>query len=150
MSRSVHDNLVYLQVVDHENARIVLHTLHPQAEPEFTDVVFTDVIVHHFEQQTVGPESSVVLFDIEEEDPLPLLSHYEDLLKRTKNHGWPVTDYAGLEDLASKLTARGVSCFRVQGTAGLEGFVFAKELQLIARAEKAGPPDQPPQSGITE
>ena len=133
---SVHDNLVYAQIVDHEHASIVLHTGFPP-EAEFTDVVFSGVVVHHFEQQTVGPENHVVLFDIEEEDPTTLLEQYSELLNRTKNYGWPVSGYSGMEDLVARLTADGARCYRVQGNTGIEGFVFAKEVSIARRSSKA-------------
>ena len=55
MRDSVHDNWLYAHAVDHERCRIVLHTVYPHVEPpEYTDVVFEGVVVHHFEQQKGG------------------------------------------------------------------------------------------------
>src|SRR5262245_18735948 len=119
---SVHDNWLYAQAVDHERCRVVLHTVWPHGEPpEYTDVVFEGVAVHHFEQQMVGggPSPANVLFDVEEADPLFILGQYEGLLSRTKNYGWPVSNYDGLGDLAAQLTAGGARCFEVHGVGGL-------------------------------
>jgi hypothetical protein len=134
---SVHDNSVYAHAVDHEQSRIVLHTVYPHSDPpEYTDVVFEGVVVHHFEQQQVGPHANV-LFDVEEAAPLFILGQYADLLARTKQYGWPVLRYDGLEDLAIRLTAGGARCFEVHGVCGLHGFVFAASMELRARPSQA-------------
>jgi hypothetical protein len=146
MRESVHDNWLYAQVVDHERCRIVLHTVWPHCEPpEHTDIVFDGVVVHHFEQQKMssGPWPANVLFDVEEADPHLILGQYEELLARTRNHGWPVSRYDGLEDLVTQLTARGTRCFEIQSACGTHGFVFARSMELRAResrAEVGGPP----------
>src|SRR5258708_1754683 len=140
MRDSVHDNWLYAQSVDHERCRIVLHTVYPHADPpEYTDVVFEGVVVHHFEQQKVGGGlyPANVLFDVEEADPGFILSQYEDLLARTKNHGWPVFSYEGLEDLAAQLTAGGAKCFEVHGVCGVHGFVFAASMEFRTRLSRA-------------
>jgi hypothetical protein len=140
MRESVHDNWVYAQAVDHERRRIVLHTIYPHVEPpEFTDIVFDGVVVHHFEQQKVsgGQCPANVLFDAEESEPAIILGQYTELLARTKNCGWPVPEYADLDDLASRLTTSGAKCFEVQGTCGLHGFVFATSMEFRRRQSRA-------------
>jgi hypothetical protein len=100
MRDSVHDNWLYAHAVDHERCRIALHTVYPHVEPpEYTDVVFEGVVVHHFEQQKCGggPYPADVLFDVEEANPLFILGQSAALLARTKNYGWPVFRYDGLE-----------------------------------------------------
>ena len=138
--KSIHDNWVYAQVVDYEGCRIVLHTVFPHVEPpEFTDVVFEGVVVHHFEQQAFnsGHPPANVLFDVEESDPAFILGQYAELLARTKNYGWPVLDYGSIDDLVSRLTAGGVKCFEVHGTCGLSGFVFASQMEFRPRQRRA-------------
>ena len=137
---SVHDNWLYAQVVDHERCRIVLHTVYPHVEPpEYTDVVFEGVVVHHFEQQKVGsgPLPANVLFDVEVTDPQVLLGQYADLLARNKNYGWPVLNYKTLDDLVRQLTARGAKCFKVHGVCGVDGFVFAASMDFRPRNSRA-------------
>jgi len=47
---SVHDNIVYAFSVDCEGRRLILHTALRDREPQgFTDVIFRDVVAHHFE-----------------------------------------------------------------------------------------------------
>jgi hypothetical protein len=140
MRDSVHDNWIYAQAVDHERCRVVLHTVWPHSDPpEHTDVVFDGVAVHHLEQQKVGggPYPANVLFDVEEADPLFILGQYAGLLARTKNHGWPVSRYDDLADLAAQLTAGGARCFEVRGVCGVHGFVFATSMRLRARESRA-------------
>ena len=141
MSISLHDNWVYAHAVDYERSRIVLHTVDPHRRPpEYTDVLFEGVVVHHFEQQKVGggPYPANVLFGVGEADPSHVLREHEGLLGRTKGHGWPVPSYDTVGDLVAKLTATGAKCFRVTGAVGcgLDGFVFAATMQLRTRSER--------------
>lgn len=118
----------------------MLHTVWPHVEPpDYTDIVFEGVVVHHFEQQKVGddPYPANVLFDVEEADPLLILGQYEELLRRARNHGWPVTRYDGLADLVAQLTAGGARCFEVHGVCGLHGFVFARSMERRPRESRA-------------
>ena len=140
MPDSVHDNWVYAQAVDHERCRIVLHTVYPHVEPpEYTDIVFEGVVVHHFEQQKVGggPYPANVLFDAEEAPAREVLRAHLPLLERLRNYGWPVFKWSDLADLAEQLTAGGAKCFGVHGTCGLHGFVFAASMEFRARQGRA-------------
>ncbi len=143
MRDSVHDNLVYAQAVDYEHGRIVLHPVYQDIEPpEFTDIVFDGVVVHHFEQQAFrdAPIAANILFDAKESPPAFILGQYSELLASTKNHGWPVLAYDGLDDLVSRLTACGARCFKVHGACGLHGFVFAANMEFRSRPARAGHP----------
>lgn len=64
-SISVHDNFIYAYTVDCKNQRIVLHTAYLDNEPhEWTDLVFREVVAHHFEHV----QSDNIIFDVEEAD----------------------------------------------------------------------------------
>jgi hypothetical protein len=145
---SVHDNWVYAQAVDHERCRIVLHTFYPHAEPpEYTDIVFAGVIVHHFEQQAVGGgpyHPANVLFDVEEASARRVLGAHRPLLRRLRKYGWPVVEWSDLDDLAGQLTAGGAKCFEVRGTCGLHGFVFAVSMEFRPRPSRAEVTDAEP------
>src|SRR5262249_24955693 len=68
----VHDNWLHAHAIDHERGRIVLHTVYPHGEsPEYTDVGFEGLVVHHFEQQQCGgcPYPANVLLEVEEAEP---------------------------------------------------------------------------------
>jgi hypothetical protein len=138
---SVHDNWLYAHAVDHQRRRVVLHTVFTHVEPwEYTDVVFTGVVAHHFERQQFGGGEAPanVLFDVEEvSDLLGLLREYEELLRRTKGWGWPTLEYEGLDDLVAQVARAGARCFAVVGTWGLHGFVFARSMELRLRASGA-------------
>jgi hypothetical protein len=63
---SVHDNVVYAYAVLGEQRRLILHTEFRDGDAgEFTDVIFSSVIAHHFECVL----SSNILFGIDEVDP---------------------------------------------------------------------------------
>ena len=52
-------------------------------------------------------------------------------------HGWPVSQYDGLNDLAFKLTNGGAKCFEVHGVCGVHGFVFASSVEFRGRQSRA-------------
>ena len=140
-SLSVHDNWLYGHAVDHERRRIVLHTVHPHTgSPEYTDVVFEGVVTHHFELQRFGDYETApanVLFDVDEEDHIFVLTRYERVLRPLRGWNWPLESFDGMDDLAERLRADGVKCFQVEGTVGLTGFVLARSLELRPRAGRA-------------
>ena len=69
---SVHDNFVYAYSVDCEGRRLVLHTAFRDRPPqEFTDVVFRDVVAHHFEHVLPGN----ILFDVPHAQPTARREH---------------------------------------------------------------------------
>ena len=140
MEISLHDNWIYAHQVDCELRTIVLHTVYPRGiSPEFTDVIFGDVLVHHFETQCMSVDPSFpsnVLFDIEEEDAATTIDRYWGFISSKRNYGWPAGGWTTREDLVAKLTAQGHRCFHIQGTVGLDGFVFARTMSIAARAAK--------------
>ena len=139
----LHDNWIYAHEVDHDARVIVLHTFFPHSTPpEFTDVIFEDVLVHHFQKalMTVTRPPSNVLFDIEPGDPSSTLKPYWSFLFGLRQYLWPVSGWMGswntLEELAAILTSEGHQCFHVHGSFGLEGFVFARRMIVRARADR--------------
>jgi hypothetical protein len=140
MQTSLHDNWIYAHCVDHDSRLIVLYTLYPHGDTwEYTDVIFEEVLVHHFETQCMSDGSaypSNVLFDIETEDSKITLGRYWDFIVSKRNYSWPVSGWANLEDLAQLLARDGHSCFHVHGTAGLDGFVFARRMLLKSRTSR--------------
>jgi hypothetical protein len=141
---NLHDNWIYAQSVDHDARVIVLHTVFAHAEPwEFSDVVFEEVLVHHFETQgmtTRPPYPSNVLFDIEEEDVAITLERYREFILPKCRYGWPVGGWEDLGALAGLLTAQGHRCYHVHGTVGLDGFVVARGMRVVRRDGRWGCP----------
>lgn len=140
MDIGLHDNWLYAHMVDHDSRTIILHTMYPHGtSPEFTDVTFEDVLVHHFETQCMGAETgypSNVLFGIEEETADITLGQYWDFISSKRNYGWPASGWKNCEELADILTGQGHRCFHIHGTVGLDGFVFAQAMKIVARSFK--------------
>lgn len=140
MDISLHDNWLYAHVVDHDSRTIILHTMYPHGtSPEFTDVIFEEVLVHHFEPQCMQGEDgnpSNVLFDIEEEAAVTTLGRYWDFISSKRNYGWPASGWKSCEELADILTGQGHRCFHIHGTVGLDGFVFARAMHIEPHASK--------------
>jgi hypothetical protein len=132
--RSVHDNNVYAYSVLCERRQIVLYTEYRDGgAEEYTDVLFSGVVAHHFEDVMSGN----ILFGIEEVDVAQLVSEWSDLFGRRKNYGWPdVIEYKDADDLISILRQRGIKGFDIGSSFGLGGWVLATKLDVSKRAEK--------------
>jgi hypothetical protein len=132
---SVHDNSVYAYFIDCENRRITLHSRFTDANPhEFTDIVFTNVLVHRFEHVLEGN----ILFDVEEVDAPGLVDDEAEIFRESWRYGWPPVDYRGnLSLLKNELERRSMRAYRVSSSYGLSGWILAEQCELIA-ASRAG------------
>src|SRR3954470_13753245 len=102
---SVHDNIIYAYVVNCEHRRLVLHTVYAITLPQYTDVIFTDVLAHHFEHVLPGN----IIFDIQEVDTGYVVSSHAALFKLSWRYGWPPIEYEGdLQRLLSSLKQKSI------------------------------------------
>jgi hypothetical protein len=131
---SIHDNTLYAYSVDCENRRLLLHTkfcLHQICE--YTDVLFTQVVAHHFQDALPGN----ILFDIKESDLAALIHDNAALFTDGQRYGWPI-DYKGnLNTLIAELTKTNTRAFVVFSTLGLSGWVLAQTCQRLPRNQLA-------------
>jgi hypothetical protein len=134
-SISVHDNLLYSYSVNCENRRIVLHTRFPTDSPtEYTDVIFTGVVAHHFEHVLSGN----ILFDVTEIPLRDLVTGSAVLFAAGKPYGWPDgIEYRDAEDLIGILEGRGAHGFEISSSYGMSGWVIAGSTERKARARRA-------------
>ena len=132
---SVHDNLVYAYSVDCKGRRLVLHTAFRGRDPhEFTDVVFRDVVAHHFEHVLPGN----ILFDVEEADVAALVRENQPLFADSWRHGWPPVEYRGdVDALVVALKAASVRGYSISSSYGLSGWVLAGACERVVRGEAA-------------
>jgi hypothetical protein len=134
--QSIHDNNVYAYAVHCEQRRIVLHTEYRDGRAEeYTDVVFSGVVAHHFE----SPLSGNILFDITQVEPGHIVQTWSDLFDRQKNHGWPAIEYDKPQELISILVGMGVRGYEIGSSYGLSGWVLATQMNLRQRMAKADP-----------
>ena len=134
-NRSVHDNIVYAYSVDCEGRRLVLHTAFRDREPhEFTDVVFHEVVAHHFEHVLPGN----ILFDVEEMDVAALVKQNTKLLSDSWKYGWPDVEYRGdLTALVEALRAAARHGYLIRSSYGLSGWVLAGRCEWLPRTGPA-------------
>jgi hypothetical protein len=134
---SIHDNILYGYAVmnDQDQSRSYTITFYTEfldsPSIEYTDVVFTGVVAHYFENEL--PNS--ILFDIEQSD---LKSTYElvpELFERLTNYGWPCP-YTTLDDLFATLEAKHIQAFLISASYGLDGWVWAEEMNTVQRVER--------------
>jgi hypothetical protein len=131
---SVHDNNVYAYGVDCTNRRVVLHTEYLEAGAnEFTDVVFTGVLAHHFEDVMRGN----ILFDINEVDVDWVTTEWATLFAARKNQGWPEgVEYHRANELPIVLRQRNLKAYRIQSSYGLDGWVLAEVVEFRERTTR--------------
>jgi hypothetical protein len=132
---SVHDSIVYAYSVDCEGRRLTLHTAFRDREPhEFTDLVFRDVVAHHFKH--VLPAN--ILFDVQDADVAGVVRDNDRVLAESWRYGWPPLDYRGdLELLIKQLRASSVRAYIVGSSFGLSGWVLAGSCDRVVRGEPA-------------
>lgn len=132
---SIHDNIVYAYSVDCEGRRLVLHTAFRDREPhEFTDVVFREVVAHHFAHVLPGN----ILFDVEESDVAALVQENEQLLADSWRYAWPPVEYHGdLTALVEALRAASVRAYSIGSSYGLSGWILAGSCERVSHGEPA-------------
>ena len=130
--RSVHDNNVYAYGVDCAGRRIVLHTEYREAgEPEFTDVVFTGVLAHHFEDVMRGN----ILFDVNEIDVADVVARWAAVFSARKHYGWPeAIEYSEPQELPELLRQRNLKAYEIHSSYGLGGWVLAEAVEFRERS----------------
>jgi hypothetical protein len=134
-SISVHDKLLYAYSVDCENRRIVLHTRFPTDSPtEYTDVIITGVVAHHFEHVLAGN----ILFDVTEIPLRDLVTGSAALFAAGKPYGWPDgIEYRDAEELIGILEGRGAHGFEISSSYGMSGWVIAQSMERRKRENRA-------------
>jgi len=136
--RSIHDNKVYAYSVLCERRQIVLYTEYRDgvSAGEFTDVIFSGVVAHHFQDVLSGN----ILFGIEEVGVADLVRDWTELFAGRKKYAWPdVMEYKDPEDLIRMLEQRGVKAFEISSSFGLGGWVLATKKEVSERAAKMEP-----------
>ncbi len=134
MELSVHDNMLYGYTVISDQAHshsytITLYTEFLESPPiEYTDIVFTGVVAHHFEREL--PNS--ILFDVEETDLERIYEDHQELFERLKNYGWPCA-YTTLDDLVAILKTKNIKAFAISASYGLDGWVWAEMMTKVQR-----------------
>jgi hypothetical protein len=124
---SVHDNDVYGYSVSLPNKSVVLHTQFDHGGPlEYTDVVFSGVALHQFES---AGGNQWILSDIVDAHPMPFYERHAAAIL-----GFDVGltfRYDNVGEFMAGLLQRNLSCFEVQSSIGLRGFVIAERCDQV-------------------
>lgn len=138
MELSVHDNILYefsmFPSTTPRRYTIVLFTEYPvETSPEYTDVIFEDVLAHYFTRDT--PDS--ILFDIREnyETIATIIDSHAKLFQTTKTQCWPVA-YSDRDDLLAQVAAARVNTYTIMPTMGLDGWVWATSMRVASRKNR--------------
>jgi hypothetical protein len=121
----IHDNEIISYEVDLKNQKIIIHTQYNSSTLiEKTDIVFSNVLAHFFENQLQGS----IIFDIEEYEIIQFIEDNSDLLKKQKNYCWPM-DYDTAEELAEILLKEQYSYYVITSSYGLSGWIVSKKYE---------------------
>ena len=138
---SVHDNVIYAYSVSCEERVLILHTAFRDREPqELTDIVFHDVVAHHFEHVLEGN----ILFDVEDMEVAALVRDNTNVFADSWRYGWPAIEYRGdLDTLVRALQGAGIHAYAISSSYGLSGWVLARNCQRLLRHVAARLTDTP-------
>ena len=130
--RSIHDNNIYRISIGCENKRIILHTEYSAIDPpEYTDVVFNNVICHHFEHIWEGN----ILLDIEDVDTNAFYTDYESWLKSEEKYGFPVS-VSSIDKFESEISSKGLKIYIINPSYGMWGWVICSNVEYQAKDKK--------------
>ncbi|MCL2579596.1 MAG: hypothetical protein FWE32_06145 [Oscillospiraceae bacterium] len=125
----VHDNIIKAYKVDFEAKTLVMNTFyddHINKVVEDTDVIFTGYLAHCFEHEITHN----IIFDIEEYPMHLFVKNESELLKKNKNHCWPIC-YKTENELIEYLQKNEYKIFAVDSSCGLTGRVIAKQMEIV-------------------
>ena len=128
----VHDNIITSYHVDFENDKLIMMTQFYNNEMillENTEVVFDGYFTHKFNYGVKGS----IIFDIKEL-PAHLFIKYEgELLKETKNYGWPISYRTDdiFTEFIEFLISNKYKIFVISSSYGTCGFVVSKEMKIV-------------------
>ena len=128
MDISIHDNHLISYCVLSNAKEIHLHTsFRHLGTPEYTDVVFTDVVAYQFEYDSFG----TILFDIVEVDPASIYNGDKARFLDGAKYGWP-GPWRNDEQALDYLSQHGVKGFELQSSCGMSGWVLAQSMSKTA------------------
>lgn len=129
--RPVHDHLLESYMVDCERRLIVLHTrLHADEILEQTDVTFSEVAAYAFEGDCFGN----ILLDIEETDGAGIVDGQKAMFDDGRRYGWPGPWNTTHEAAVEFVRTGNFKGFIILATAGFNGWVLARDLEIRERA----------------
>ena len=132
MEISVHDNHLLAYSVSSETREIRLQTVYPayeQAESEYTDVVFTDVVAYHFE----GDRFSTILFDVDEVKVEDIYAENVERFEAGQRYCWPGVWNDGKQAVLDYLSAQSIKGYSLSSSIGMTGWVLAKDMRFETR-----------------
>lgn len=128
----VHDaNIVGLTIACAAQ-RIMLHLEYEwNKSMEYSDVIFENVVGHHFECILEGN----IIFDIDEKSVRELLDEEWPRFEAGRAYGWP---YIGVvwksrEELVQIAESKGIRAYLIGSSYGMTGFVLAQSVKQRSR-----------------
>ena len=132
MERSVHDNFLLSYTIDARSAEIVLRTAYLDGEAnERTDVIFSGVVAYDFR----GDNFQTIIFDISRFELGLLQKHDRERFERLRQLGWPGLNFGSAQEMIEAMREAGVGCFEIHSSFGLDGWVWARSMELRAAGE---------------
>ncbi|MCY9516197.1 hypothetical protein [Paenibacillus apiarius] len=128
----VHDNVIFSYEVDLQNDQITIHTKYDDSRlVEETDIVFTDVFNHSFEQQLKGS----IILDIIESNIEQFIKDNSELLEKNKKYCWPMI-FESIDEIEKTIIEGRYKYIILMSSYGMNGWVLAKNFEIITRKIK--------------
>ena len=124
--RSIHDNNIYSIEIRCEENIIILHTNFLEEDAsEHTDVIFSGVMGHRFENVLEGN----LIIDIEEWEPEKFYIAFETALQTYCRYGFPLI-FSNSEGFCIAMLQKKLKAFVIDSSYGLFGWVIANNMIL--------------------
>lgn len=111
---------------------MTLHTEFTENDPpEYTDVLFTGVVAHHFENTFSGN----IILGIDEYSPLDFHEAFKSELEYQGRYGLPISvESASL--FISEIENRSLKNFIVSSSYGMSGWIICANMEILERPNK--------------
>lgn len=120
----VHDNVISSYEVDIKNKTLTLHTNY--YEQEHTDINFTGVLSHRFEDVI----QNNIISGIYNTSIESFFDEYKEQILEWIRYGFPAS-VNDIVELAKKLNQENYKVIELDSAQGLNGFVIAKDIEII-------------------
>ncbi|MGD6796285.1 hypothetical protein [Metabacillus indicus] len=119
---TIHDSKILAYQVDFEKLHIEIKAVDEKGNK--AKLLFVDVFAYYFEDQLPGS----ILFDITEGDIKDFAEDHKELLKKSKDYGWPM-DYRNVKELTDHIKKKGYTYYIVEASYGLNGWILARGMR---------------------
>jgi hypothetical protein len=127
--RCIHDNLVLRYAVDRVARTLRIETQSDDSNPEYTDVVFHDVVAYLLENDSL--DVGTILYGIEEKPGADVIDWSPEAFEAGRKYAWPGWWNRSDEKSKEHIEKIGARAFDISSSIGLSGWVLASRMELL-------------------